>query len=77
MEIMRVCLNCGRDLEKGAGFCDICGQPQRNSQPGSTETGWTPKPTLKMTGKSIALLAMIAIMPPVVWLLLMVVLPAK
>jgi predicted amidophosphoribosyltransferase len=62
---MRVCLNCGRDLEKSAGFCDICGQPQRSSHP------------LRITGKSIALLAMAVIMPPVVWLLLMVVLPAK
>jgi len=77
IETMRVCLNCGRDLEKNARFCDICGQAQRNIRQSAQETGLGIKPRLGMTGRNLALLAMAAIMLPVVWLLLTVVLQAK
>jgi len=70
-------LNCGRDLEKNARFCDICGQPQRKSQRSAQEAGLGIKPRIRMTGRNLALLAMVAIVLPAVWLLLTVVLQAK
>jgi len=74
---MRVCLNCGRDLEKNARFCDICGQAQRKIRRSAQETGLGNKPRVGMTGRNLALLAMVAIMLPAVWLLLTVILQAK
>jgi len=77
METMRVCLNCGRDLEKNARFCDICGQQQRNIKQSAQEIGLGIKPRLEMTGRNLTLLAMVAIMLPVLWLFFTVILQAK
>ena len=77
METVRACLNCGRDLEKNARFCDICGQPQRNIKQPLQETRLGIKSRPEITGRNLALLAMVAITLPVVWLLLTVILQAK
>jgi len=42
---MRVCFNCGRDLEDRARFCDVCGMPQPTPEPARRPLVSYPPPT--------------------------------